>query len=119
MTTAREPLYTALMVGGVTGRGHSPDRSEKASALIEAFRGQVLAEAAEHLERIADETEAQVVAHFGPASGIGPGSADMVREAARSVRSLSARTVQDRPCGCSARFTRHADGCPTLTALEG
>lgn len=32
---------------------------------------------------------------------------------------LAARAVQDRPCGCSARFTRHADGCPTLTALEG
>lgn len=35
----------------------------------------------------------------------------------------AAHAVQDRPCGCSARFTRHADGCPTLTAastaLEG
>lgn len=37
-TTARRALYLALMTDGVTGRGHSPDRSEQATALIEAFR---------------------------------------------------------------------------------
>ncbi|GAA0705058.1 hypothetical protein GCM10010193_70120 [Kitasatospora atroaurantiaca] len=59
-------------------------------AQLAGRRDQVLTEAAVHLERIADETEAQVAAHYGRASGIGPGSADMVREAARSVRSLAA-----------------------------
>ncbi|MDH6116865.1 hypothetical protein ABH930_000284 [Kitasatospora sp. GAS204A] len=52
-------------------------------------RDQVLAEAADHLDRIADETEAQVAAHYGH-SGIGPGSADMVRECARTLRGLAA-----------------------------
>ncbi|NUP24126.1 MAG: hypothetical protein HOZ81_50340 [Streptomyces sp.] len=44
--TARDALYTVLMLGGVTGRGHTPDRSEKASALIDAHRAEVLAAAA-------------------------------------------------------------------------
>jgi hypothetical protein len=59
---------------------------------LDAFRDEVLTEAAEALERIADETEAKVAAYYGRASGIGPGSADMVREAARTVRGLTART---------------------------
>ncbi|WP_035796392.1 hypothetical protein [Kitasatospora mediocidica] len=56
---------------------------------LDAYRDQVLTEAADHLDRIADATEAKVAEHYGPASGIGPGSADMVREAARTVRSLA------------------------------
>jgi hypothetical protein len=60
-------------------------------------RNQVLGEAAAHLEHIADETEAKVAEHYGPKSGLGPGSADMVREAARTVRSLAAaRTAPTR-----------------------
>lgn len=43
-------------------------------AQLAGRRDQVLTEAAVHLERIADETEAQVAAHYGRASGIGPGS---------------------------------------------
>jgi hypothetical protein len=35
---ARDELYAALMAGGP----HSPDRSEKASALIDAFRDVVV-----------------------------------------------------------------------------
>lgn len=71
------------------------ERLHEVEPLLAAHRGLVLAEAAEHLERIADETEAQVAAHYGLASGIGPGSADMVREAARTVRSLAVRTTQE------------------------
>lgn len=61
--------------------------------LIAEHRDQVLTEAADELARIADETEAKVAAYYGPASGIGPGSAEMVREAARTVRGLAARTT--------------------------
>ena len=57
--------------------------------LLDAYRDQVLAEAAGHLDHIADATEAQVAKHYGPASGLGPGSADMVREAAKTVRALA------------------------------
>jgi len=61
--------------------------------LIAEYRDQVLAEVADELERIADETEAKVAAYYGEASGIGPGSADMVREAARTVRRMAASTA--------------------------
>lgn len=47
-TTARRALYLALMTDGITGRGHSPDRSEQATALIEAFRDEVLAKFAQN-----------------------------------------------------------------------
>lgn len=114
-STARKALYTALMTGSPAGRGHSPDRSEQATALIEAFRDEVLATftqgdasdilarhreqvltgAAEHLERIADETEARVAEYYGAASGMGPGSAGLVREAAQTLRGLAARTTQE------------------------
>lgn len=60
---------------------------------LRQHREQVLAEAAEELERIADAVEAKVAEYYGQASGIGPGSAEMVREAARTVRSLAARTL--------------------------
>jgi hypothetical protein len=43
--SARAELYAAVMDGGY----HSPDRSEKASARIDAYRAEVLAEAADKL----------------------------------------------------------------------
>jgi hypothetical protein len=43
--TARRDLYAALMAGG----SHSPDRSDTASARIDAFRAEVLNEAADKL----------------------------------------------------------------------
>ncbi|MFI0236378.1 hypothetical protein [Streptomyces sp. NPDC016845] len=52
-------------------------------------RVEVLLEGAVELERIADETESRVAEHYGPASGIGPGSAEMVREAARTLREMA------------------------------
>lgn len=67
------------------------DRATPVEPLLDAYRDQVLTEAADHLDRIADQTEARVAEYYGPASGIGPGSADMVREAAKSVRELAAR----------------------------
>jgi hypothetical protein len=52
-------------------------------------RPEVLNEAAAKLMAIADETEAKVAEHYGASSGIGPGSAEMVREAARTVLSMA------------------------------
>ncbi|WP_441251168.1 hypothetical protein [Kitasatospora sp. McL0602] len=66
---------------------------DRARAELAEPREQVLTEAAETLERIANETEAKVAEYYGPTSGIGPGSADMVREAARTVRGLADRTT--------------------------
>lgn len=63
---------------------------DQTNQLYNAIRAEVLAEAGDHLDRTADEVEARVADHFGPASGIGPGSADMVREAAATVRALAA-----------------------------
>ncbi|MFJ2780251.1 hypothetical protein [Kitasatospora sp. NPDC087315] len=63
-------------------------RAELASARANAFT-----EAADHLDRIADEVEAKVAAYYGPESGIGPGSAGMVRMDAKELRTLAtART---------------------------
>jgi hypothetical protein len=52
-------------------------------------RAAALAEAGDHLDRIAADVERRIADVFGPASGIGPGSADMVREAATTVRALA------------------------------
>ena len=52
---ARADLYAALMAGGP----HSPERSEKASALIDAFRADVLAE----VDRLRAELGAEKSAH--------------------------------------------------------
>lgn len=60
---------------------------------IAGARNAALTEAAAHLDRIADATEAEVAKHYGPASGIGPGSADMVREAAKTVRALATQSA--------------------------
>jgi hypothetical protein len=54
-----------------------------------AIGAEVLAAAAAELVRTADEVEAIVAKHFGPASGIGPGSADMLRLAAQQVGSFT------------------------------
>lgn len=43
--SARNALYQALMANGIPGTGHTPDRSTKASALIDA----TLTEAANRL----------------------------------------------------------------------
>ncbi|MFD7645744.1 hypothetical protein ACFV4P_34450 [Kitasatospora sp. NPDC059795] len=63
------------------------------NALLAAHRDLVLAGAAGRLDRLADEVESRVAAHYGAASGLGPGSADMLREAADVVRSHSAGTT--------------------------
>jgi hypothetical protein len=52
-------------------------------------RAEVLTEAAAELDRIADIVEARVAEHYGPASGIGPGSAQMLRDAAGNVRYMA------------------------------
>jgi hypothetical protein len=74
--------------------------------LMAEYRAEVLNEAADELIRIADETEAKVAEHYGAASGIGPGSAEMVREAARTVRRMAesagqvgSRDTEYRSCG--------------------
>ncbi|MFJ6616655.1 hypothetical protein ACIQOW_03600 [Kitasatospora sp. NPDC091335] len=62
-------------------------------AELAAARTAALTEAADHLDRIADEVEARVAAYYGPASGIGPGSAGHVRMDAKEIRALAARTT--------------------------
>ena len=64
--------------------------ADMARRSIDDFAAEVLHEGAAVLEAIADEAEARVAAHYGPASGIGPGSAEMVREDARTLRALAA-----------------------------
>lgn len=51
--SARRDLYAALMAGGP----HSPDRSEKASERIDAFRAEVLAEGARLIEDAACDAD--------------------------------------------------------------
>lgn len=93
--TARDDLDAALDAACSTDEGQR---------LLDAYReqlaqhrDQVLTEGAELLDRIADETEAQVAARYGPTSGLGPGSADMVRECAHTLRDHAARTAPDAP----------------------
>ncbi|WP_433893072.1 hypothetical protein [Streptomyces sp. CA-111067] len=69
-----------------------PTKRERA---LDAYRAEVLAEAADRLTAIADEAEARVAEHYGAASGIGPGSADMVREAARTVRDMAGKDTRE------------------------
>jgi hypothetical protein len=60
-------------------------------------RTNALAEAADHLDRIADEVEAKVAAYYGEASGIGPGSAGHVRMDAKSIRALAGIEPAEEP----------------------
>jgi hypothetical protein len=52
-------------------------------------RAEVLREAADLLDRLAAAAETKAAERYGPASGIGPGSCDMVREAATELRHLA------------------------------
>lgn len=92
------PPTPSTPLGSLANKLFAARSAVEFNALMEEFRVEhralVLTEAAEKLDRIADETEAKVAEHYGQASGIGPGSADMVREAARTVRSLAARTIE-------------------------
>lgn len=58
-------------------------------------RAEVLTEAADELDRIADTVEARVAEHYGPASGIGPGSARMLRDAAGNVRYMARKDTRE------------------------
>lgn len=82
---ARLTMLLALRLGGV-------DHTDAVKVLDEydaIRRNAALAEAADELERIANQVEATVAEHYGPASGIGPGSAAMVRESARTLRDMA------------------------------
>lgn len=68
------------------GTGHYRDA-------MDAHRVEVLTEAAAELDRIADTVEARVAEHYGPASGIGPGSAQMLRDAAGNVRYMARKDI--------------------------
>lgn len=62
---------------------------ERLRTELAAARTAALTEAADHLDRIADEVEAKVAAYYGLASGIGPGSAGHVRMDAKEIRTLA------------------------------
>jgi hypothetical protein len=70
------------------GTGHYRDAMDE-------HRAEVLREAAAELDRIADTVEARVAEHYGPASGIGPGSAQMLRDAAGNVRYMAGKDTED------------------------
>ncbi|MEU5596617.1 hypothetical protein [Streptomyces sp. NPDC020298] len=80
--------------------------ADMARRSIDDFAAEVLHEGAAVLEAIADEAEARVAAHYGLASGIGPGSADLVREDARTLRALAAERYGQAPANTAAGFFR-------------
>lgn len=65
-----------------------------ADEMLDEYRAEVLHEAAAELDRIADTVEAAVAKHYGPASGIGPGSAQMLRDAAGNVRYMARKDTR-------------------------
>jgi len=69
-----------LRKAGILPELTEDERSVRASAFHDA---------ADELERIADAVEVKVAESFGAASGIGPGSAQMVRESAHAVRRMA------------------------------
>jgi hypothetical protein len=69
--------------------GAETEPGDIADQLYAAVRAEALVEGAVVLERIAAETEARVAEHFGAASGIGPGSAEMVTASADTLRDLA------------------------------
>ncbi|MEU2062866.1 hypothetical protein [Streptomyces sp. NPDC013455] len=114
--SARDELrrYVRLLADAWTPREQTDARVERLYLLV---RTEVLHEGAAELDRMANETEARVAAHYGPASGIGPGSADLVREAARTLRSMaegkSSRPAADVTPGLTARQERLLDAIRT------
>ena len=69
--------------------------AEFARTVLGEHRAEVLAEAAAELDRIADLVESRVAEHYGPASGIGLGSAQMLRDAAGNVRYMARKDTSD------------------------
>lgn len=98
--TAPTPPTLTNRLGTIASKLFVTTSAMQFSDLLEEFtaevRNQALAEGAGHLDRIAGEIEARVADHYGAASGIGPGSADMVRESAKTLRALiAARGTQE------------------------
>lgn len=103
--TPRDTLYRALVTGSV-GRSITPDAD--ATALIDAHHAHVVAgitadsapefadairkdaitDCITVLNKIADETDHHVSSHYGTHTGIGPGSADFLREAGKLIAEL-------------------------------
>ena len=86
--TARDDVLSGLEM--LFHREGMPNWRDLAAGRIDAYRAEVLREAADRLDAIAGQAEAKVAGHYGTASGIGPGSCDMVREAARDLRRMAA-----------------------------
>ena len=91
-------------------------------------RSEALTEAAAKLGRLADTVDARVASHYGPGlgSGIGPGSADMIREAGRALLDMAKKedtsgatageSTQPDPTPLVVRWDRtviHPDADPT------
>lgn len=92
------------------------EAKERTEQLLDAFAAEVLREGADELDRVANEAEARVAAHYGPTSGIGPGSADLVREAARMLRTATVGRSGQPPAATAPDFFQpghsytHRDG---------
>ncbi|WP_329368851.1 hypothetical protein OG896_24880 [Streptomyces sp. NBC_00669] len=96
----RDTLIDLLWKGHVL-----PARGEE---LVEGHRRVVRAEAfteaADELVRIANTVETAVADHFGPASGISSGTAEMIREAAKTVRGMARPGRESKSTGAPVFF---------------
>lgn len=91
--TAREDLLSLTLAP--MRDNPNPEVTAYANKLADAHRVEVLTEAAAELDRIADTVEARVAEHYGPASGISPGSAQMLRDAAGNVRYMARKDTRE------------------------
>jgi hypothetical protein len=113
--SARERLF-----GFVEAGAEEEDLPAFASAL-DAYRDEILADAAESLSnhRISglSDTVLNILTTYGffnPANAV----PELEKTLAAFRRHLLAmrKAPAERPCGCTVRFERHLDSCPTVTA---
>lgn len=124
--SARRDLYAAVMAGGP----HSPQRSEKASELIDAFAAEVRSEVADDVHRAelprfaaseSPELAAKVVravdvrlAAQGPQAPYG-----VTREAAQLADAVARVGALPAPAGPHVTVTETPDGGKNLTFTSG
>lgn len=113
--TARERIERAFEV--------SLKLPEQATELLDAYRDEVLAEAAESLSNHRISGLSDMVLNILLAYGFyNPANAvpELEKTLAAVRRHLLAmrKAPSDRPCGCTVRFERHLDSCPTLATRK-
>ncbi|MFJ4434573.1 hypothetical protein [Streptomyces sp. NPDC088923] len=91
MSTARAALYSAVM----SGQQHSPDNSERASALLDAFAAEVRTEALRPVLDLCDRAERQATRWENPLAV--PGWVPAVRDAAAEPAPVLLTEAQQTP----------------------